>query len=198
MRKYHAENRERVNQANREARERRKTEDPDAWSAKVKEYNKKYQSKNPKARTDSVRKYREANRQVCIRRTIKCIKTRRAVDLVFDLKLKIASSLSRRIAKAKGFSGKTKTDITEIVAWFEWLRVNGHADWTASGIHIDHVVPLSRWNLKSKGAPIEANKWRNLYPMTASDNLQKSAKIVPNQIRRVWRLADEYLNQRKR
>jgi hypothetical protein len=48
--------------------------------------------------------------------------------------------------------------------------------------HIDHVIPLSRFNLDNHDEQLIAFNWRNTMPLSAYENLAKNAKIIIPQI----------------
>jgi len=48
--------------------------------------------------------------------------------------------------------------------------------------HIDHVIPLSRFNLEDKEEQLIAFNWRNTMPLSVQANLSKNAKIIKTQI----------------
>ena len=48
--------------------------------------------------------------------------------------------------------------------------------------HIDHVIPLSRFNLEDKEEQLIAFNWRNTMPLSAHENLSKNSKIIPEQV----------------
>jgi len=48
--------------------------------------------------------------------------------------------------------------------------------------HIDHVIPLSRFNLEDKDQQLIAFNWRNTMPLSAKENLSKNSKIIIPQI----------------
>jgi len=97
------------------------------------------------------------------------------------------------LARAK--CAPTTEESEQIHRWFEWLRANGHADWRAAGVEIDHVIPVSRFNVEAHGAGRAINHWRNLFPLSKDENREKRAKIIPAYIRKVWRLADQFANE---
>jgi hypothetical protein len=98
-----------------------------------------------------------------------------------------------KLKKAQG----VKYRESEAFEWLEWLREKGHGDWTANGTEVDHVVPMARWNLQSSQAQEAVNGWQNLFPVPMNENRVKSKRILPEYIRRVWRLREEYLNERR-
>jgi hypothetical protein len=48
--------------------------------------------------------------------------------------------------------------------------------------HIDHVIPLSRFNLNDENEHIIAFNWRNTMPLSAKENLAKNNRILVLQI----------------
>ncbi len=47
--------------------------------------------------------------------------------------------------------------------------------------HIDHVIPLSKFNLKNEKEQNIAFNWRNTMPLSVKDNLSKNNKIIKTQ-----------------
>jgi DNA-directed RNA polymerase subunit M/transcription elongation factor TFIIS len=50
-------------------------------------------------------------------------------------------------------------------------------NWTTNGWHIDHIIPLSSFNLTDKKDFLKACHYTNLQPLWAYDNFKKGAKI---------------------
>ena len=48
--------------------------------------------------------------------------------------------------------------------------------------HIDHVIPLSKFDLNDEDEVLIAFNWRNTMPLSAKDNMSKNNKIIPFQI----------------
>ena len=48
--------------------------------------------------------------------------------------------------------------------------------------HIDHIIPLSRFNFENEQDKLMAFNWRNTMPLLAKENLSKNNKIVKPQI----------------
>ena len=48
--------------------------------------------------------------------------------------------------------------------------------------HIDHVIPLSKFNLENIDEQMIAFNWRNTMPLAAEENLSKNCRIVKQQI----------------
>lgn len=111
---------------------------------------------------------------------------------------KIASKIRGRIwslIKSKNVSvTKTRVKADMILVWFEWLKAKGYADWTADGIHIDHVIPVSAFKIEKDDAMEACNSWKNLFPLNASANMSKGDKIIPNYYRMVRGYVHEFLS----
>ena len=90
---------------------------------------------------------------------------------------------------------RTYVDSIAILNWFEWLREKQVVDWTQEGIDIDHVIPISAFNVKDEGIMRHVNKWWNLLPMTQFQNRSKGAKICQETFRKARCLAFQYINE---
>ena len=44
------------------------------------------------------------------------------------------------------------------------------------GWHIDHIVPISKFNLLDEAQVLKANNYKNLQPLWAKENMFKSDK----------------------
>ena len=59
-------------------------------------------------------------------------------------------------------------------------RKNGEAmtweNWTKDGWHMDHVIPLSNFNLTNREEFLKANHYSNLQPLWTEDHLEKTIK----------------------
>jgi 5-methylcytosine-specific restriction endonuclease McrA len=49
--------------------------------------------------------------------------------------------------------------------------------------HIDHVIPLSKFNMEEEKDIYLAFNWRNTMPLSVKKNLSKNNKILPKQIK---------------
>ena len=79
--------------------------------------------------------------------------------------------------------------------YIEWLLDNtdgftmdNHGDvW-----HIDHVIPLSKFNFENEEDIEVAFNWRNTMALSAKNNLAKNNKILPQQIEQHYKTLQEY------
>lgn len=58
--------------------------------------------------------------------------------------------------------------------------------------HIDHVIPISKFDLTNQEEQLLAFNWRNTMPLSSKDNLSKNNKIVKEQIVRHYQTLLNY------
>ena len=58
--------------------------------------------------------------------------------------------------------------------------------------HIDHVIPISKFNLDDPAQQLIAFNWRNTAPLLARENLAKNHRIIPSQIEQHLAKLEEY------
>ena len=58
--------------------------------------------------------------------------------------------------------------------------------------HIDHVIPLSKFNLEDKAEQLIAFNWRNTMPLSPKENLSKNCKIIKSQIEQHYKKLLDY------
>jgi hypothetical protein len=58
--------------------------------------------------------------------------------------------------------------------------------------HIDHVIPISKFDLNKQEEQLIAFNWRNTMPMSAKENLSKNNKIIKSQIEQHYKKLIEY------
>jgi hypothetical protein len=69
---------------------------------------------------------------------------------------------------------------------------NHGAEW-----HIDHVIPLSKFDLNIEEQQLIAFNWRNTMPLSCSENLSKNNKIIVSQIEEHYKKLVEYHEENK-
>ncbi len=70
--------------------------------------------------------------------------------------------------------------------YFKWIfKYNNNCSLENHGKewHIDHVLPISKFDLNNEDEQLLAFNWRNTMPLTAEENLSKNNKILPEQIK---------------
>jgi hypothetical protein len=154
------------------------------WCKKNKEYKKerseKYYQDNIEHIKEQHAEYDKKNRQKINERR----KKRTKEDINYRLAIGLRSRLNAAI-KGNYKSGSAIKDlgctIPELklyleslfqsgMSWENWGR--GHGKW-----NIDHIIPLSSFDLTDREQFLKANHYINLQPLWAIDNIKKSNKI---------------------
>lgn len=79
--------------------------------------------------------------------------------------------------------------------YLNWLLKN-NSNFTlenrGSEWHIDHVIPLSHFNLENEEQQLIAFNWRNTMPLSCKENLKKNNKIIKSQVEQHYKKLLEY------
>jgi hypothetical protein len=70
----------------------------------------------------------------------------------------------------------------EYLKWILFNKNNFTLENYGSVWHIDHIIPLSKFNLENEQDILVAFNWRNTMPLLAKENLSKNNKILTPQI----------------
>jgi hypothetical protein len=151
----------------------------------VRKAQKKYWIKNKptlsKPRKPRTKKTIEEKREYKRNYTKKYNKTRRFVDVEFKLRMGLRNRLNRAI-KQKYKKGSAIQDlgctIKELKIHLESQFQEGMTwdNWSVHGWHIDHIKPLSSFDLTNREEFLQACHYTNLQPLWAKDNLKKHKK----------------------
>ena len=154
----------------------------DANKEKVNQHNRDSYHKNPEKVKSVGALWRHANGDALRRKA----NDRRRADLNFKLKV----SLRDRIRKALHSDAKTGSavrdlgcSITELKRYLESKFQDGMTwdNWGLRGWHIDHIVPLSSFDLTDRAQFLKACHYTNLQPLWAEENWSKSDKQESNE-----------------
>ena len=123
--------------------------------------------------------YKENKKEILTYDKVYC-KKRRHLDPKFRLVKNLRSRLSN-ILRNKLKSGSAIQDlgcsVEELKKYLE-ARFESGMTWDNYGKwHIDHIVPLSSFDLSNREALLKACHYTNLQPLWAIDNIRKSNKI---------------------
>ncbi len=154
-----------------------------------------YQQKNKEKRNITTNKWRIKNRQKykIYNRNWKQknkdkLNIHQKFRLIHDVNFRLRRNLRTRIKtsiKNNYKSGSAVTDlgctIPELKQYIESKFLPGMSweNWSFNGWHMDHIKPLSSFNLQDRAQFCEACHYSNLQPLWAKDNLSKGDKILP-------------------
>lgn len=81
---------------------------------------------------------------------------------------------------------------TEYVEWLKYINPDYTLDNHGEVWHIDHVIPLSTFNLEDPAENMIAWNWRNTMPLFKTENLQKNNKILKTQVKQHYDTLQKY------
>jgi hypothetical protein len=162
---------------------------------KIKDRKKKYYVVNKDQYAESSRLYRENNKEKKAKmdkdwkrnnkeRFNKQIRERKKTDIGFRLTCDLRTRLWQ-VIKGSQKTGSAIQDlgcsVPELKQWFEQQfyphPVTGEEmtweNWGRTGWHIDHIIPLSSFDLTDRKQFLKANHWFNLRPLWAEENYAK-------------------------
>ena len=109
---------------------------------------------------------------------------------------KLANNIRSRINKAlkghnKSFHTKEILGI-DIENYKKWLLFQMTPEMNFNNIHIDHVKPISSFDISNDNELLEAFNWRNTQPLLKQDNLRKSNKVNEEDYNNQFKKAREF------
>lgn len=63
--------------------------------------------------------------------------------------------------------------------------------------HVDHVIPISKFDLNNEEQQMLAFNWRNTMPLDCNENLKKNNKIIKSQVEQHYKKLLEYHKENK-
>jgi len=172
----------------------------------MKEYNRQYRLKNIEKEKVRQKEYRKNNIEKLkemeklrdpekekLRRKIYCKNNRQKINLYIrnryknDTQYRLTCVLRNRLystTRYKRRAGSAVKDLgctlEEFKIYLESKFINGMSwdNWAYKGWHIDHIIPLSSFDLTKEEEFKKAVHYTNLQPMWSMDNHKKSNKII--------------------
>jgi len=183
---YRENNREKANEYQKEYRENNRE--------KANEYAKEYNKNHREKANEYAKEYRENNREKANEYAKEYNKNhkeeknkrhnnRKKIDINYRLRCNLRTRLNSAI-KNNQKSGSAVDDlgctISELILYLESKFQFGMTwdNWKHSGWHIDHIIPLSSFNLENREELLKAVNYINLQPLWAKDNLSKGDKLI--------------------
>lgn len=177
VKRWHEENKENIRQYKKEWHK-------EHWKSYYVNNKEKIVKKSKKYYIKNKDKIRQKHLEWC-RKNPEYTKNRRNTNIQFRIKENLRSRLHMAI-KNNQKSGSAIRDlgcsIDELKIHLEKLFLPSMTwtNWSRDGWHIDHILPLSYFDLTDRAQFVRACHYTNLQPMWATENLQKYNKVGIN------------------
>lgn len=117
------------------------------------------------------------------KQSVEYIKKRKIIDVEFRISCNLRARINtaiRRGYKAGSAIKDLGCTIPELKIYLQdrFLRGMTWENHSRTGWHIDHIIPLSSFDLTDREQFLRAVHYTNLQPLWASDNIKKGNKIV--------------------
>jgi len=149
----------------------------DSHKEEIEAYQQNYADENKEKISKRKKEYRRKNIDKIRARMRKYTREKRASDLQFRL-ASILRSRINKVTKGQCKAGSAVRDlgcsIKEFKNYIEEQFQSGMTWENYGKWHIDHIKPLSIFDLTDRGQFLEACNYKNLQPMWANDNIRKS------------------------
>lgn len=147
--------------------------------SKILESIKSYQVKNKDILKQKRKNYRDLNKDKTYQRHKKRLETDIQYKLTCNLRLRLNTALKQN-AKSGSAVKDLGCTIESFKAYLESKFQPGMTwdNYGMHGWHIDHIKPLSSFDLTDRKQFLEACHYTNLQPLWAQDNLIKSNKLI--------------------
>jgi hypothetical protein len=164
--KYRENNKDKIKENNKKYRENNVDN--------LKEIYKKWRENNREKKNEYEKKYREANKCEHQKRKNLC-----KICNLEQCLINLQRGAIRRMLKNSDLS-KTKHTIEYLGCdseyFKEYITKKMNDDMTWDNIHLDHIRPISKFNLSDPDEFLECCHYTNLQPLLAKTNLEKSNK----------------------
>ena len=144
------------------------------------QYVKNWIIKNKSRRLEISKKYRDGNKESCLKLVREYKKKKYQTDLIFRLKDNISSSIRRylTVKKSKKTMDILGCNIEFFIEYIESKFTEGMTwdNHTKFGWHLDHIIPLA--SAITEEDLYKLNHYTNFQPLWWRDNLSKSYKII--------------------
>ena len=142
------------------------------------EYDKVYQEENKERLKAQGLEYRKNNKDI-----IQAKWTERYRN---DIEFRITDNMRKRVRKALNGNSKSASTIELLGCTGEYFRDHLKQQFTEGmtwdNIHVDHILPVSAFNMKLKKHQKYAFHWSNCQPLFAVDNMSKNDKYCPDEL----------------
>jgi hypothetical protein len=179
---YYQNNKEKMRQKAKDyyqLNKKKNNEQNKIWRNANKEYLKNYDKNREPQRKENRKAYYKANK-VKIR---EYYNNRLKIDIQYKLSINIRGRLNKALKNNYKCGSAVKDlgcTIDELKLYLESKFQEGMSwdNWTKDGWHIDHIRPLSSFDLTNREEFLQACHYTNLQPLWAKDNFAKKDKII--------------------
>ena len=135
--------------------------------------------------------YRE-NKEKIVAKNAGYIRNRYKNDETFRLIQKTRSRIYEALnGRGKSFQTRYILGIS-LDLYKKWIRFQMTPEMDFSNIHIDHVKPISSFDISNEDELLEAFNWINTQPLLKKDNLKKNKIFNPEEYENQFRKALEF------
>lgn len=188
--RYYEQNREREREwsrhwhiANREHKAAKSRQWRENNPGRIQELSRRWRESNSEAKSASAKRWHAANRE----RTTERLRNRRREDPQVNLATKIRNRISGAIRRCQRGSEKAGATISLLGCSFNEFKVHIERQFTRGmtweklmkgEIHLDHIRPISSFDLTDPEQQADAFNYLNVMPLWAKANLSKSNRIT--------------------
>ena len=106
-----------------------------------------------------------------------------------SIRSRIFAALNKKTKHTVEYLG---CSVDDYLKWMSTNNLNYTIENRGKEWHIDHVIPLSKFNLDDEEQQLLAFNWRNTMPLSVKENLSKNNKIIKTQIEQHYKNLVEF------
>jgi uncharacterized protein (DUF983 family) len=111
-----------------------------------------------------------------------CEREHPETKFIRGIRSRIHSGLTRTKKKTKHIIDYLGCTMEDYFKWIMTYNNNYNSNNYGKEWHIDHVIPVSKFDLCDREEQLFAFNWMNTMPLSSSDNLKKGGKIITTQV----------------